>query len=195
MAEASLFTIRNTADNPPEEIPTASETNHGGSQSRFGLYLSYHAYLFRACQRQTTDRAAFALAAFMVATAPIMERPYIAHHERVLRTRPRRDSAGRSLLTIDIATPTPADVITRIPFVVRGWEQSGTNEFRPPAACDEPVAYTRLTIGLPVPTELLPDPSYADGRIPRVSTARQAVRVLANYANIVCGELLGSLDD
>jgi hypothetical protein len=194
MAEACLFTVRNTADDDVDG-PTTSEIDRGGTRSRFALYLGYHAHLFHTGDHQTTDRAAFALAAFMVATAPIMERPYIARHDRVLRTRPRRDNAGRRQLTIDIATPTPADLTIRIPFEARGWERAATHEFTPPAACDEPAAYTQLTIGLPIPIDLLPDPSYEDGRAPRVSTARQAVRVLANYANVVCGDLLGSLDD
>lgn len=181
---ARLLTLRDIDDAP----------GAAGGSSRLQRYLNLYRHLFVVDGAPTGDRATFVAAAMQIASAPTMSPPCIAAHPRVRRSSVHVDERGRHALLVDLALPTPGDLRERLPRMAAGWESDyRATTYHPPADYDGPIAFVCLTIGIPVPTDVLPDPAYTDGA-PQLDTVRRALRALTNHASVVCSRLLDGLD-
>lgn len=168
---------------------------HDG-QSRFAEHLARNRWMFRdSSHKLTSDPTRFVAAAFQAGTPPIMIPPYIDTHPRVVRAYPRRDTQGRHLLMAELAIPTPRKIVDHLPGDIRGWERDARGAYRPAVEYDRGLAYVRLTLGVPIRPDLLPQPRYDRHGVPDLDFARRALRAATTHANAVCAQLLGSLDD
>lgn len=171
-------------------------TDTRDGHSRFAHHLAQNRWMFRdSKQKLTSDPARFVAAAFQAGTSPIMNPPYIGTHPQVVRAYPRSDTQGRHLLMAELAIPTPRKIADQLPGDIRGWERDGRREYRPALEYDRVLAYVRLTLGVPIRPDLLPEPGYDERGVPYLDIARRALRAVTNHASAVCAQLLGSLDD
>lgn len=170
-------------------------TDTRDGHSRFAHHLTQNRWLFRDSNHElTSNPVRFVAAAFQAGTAPIMLPPYIGTHPRVVRAYPRSDTHGRYLLMAELAIPTPRKIVDQLPSDLRGWERDGHGEYRPALEYDRVLAHVRITLGVPIRPDLLPEPGY-DGRgVPYLDIARRALRAVTTHASAVCAPLLGSLD-
>jgi hypothetical protein len=170
-------------------------TSASDGVSRYGAYLRDHADLFDpwrdAPQGVTGDPVEFAVAAFKVATGPIMSPGYVRWHGRV-----QGYDAGRSehdsglLLTVTLAVPAPV----RLPWSWRGWERDFHDRYREPDD-RRPVGLARLELRWPVGTGQLPTPSRPRRLgMPNLRDATRAVAVLVEQVNATVGPVLAELE-
>jgi hypothetical protein len=163
--------------------------------SRYGAYLAGHAGLFdpwgKASDGITRDPVEFAIAAFKVATGPIMSPGYIRWHGRVRdygATWSEHD--GRLVLSVTLATPSPV----RLPWDWRGWEQDFHDHWWEPDD-RRPAGLARLELRWPVPTDRLPIPDRPRRPgVPNLADATGAVAVLVEQVNAACGLVLADLE-
>lgn len=167
---------------------------HG--RSRFAHYLARNRTMFHTGGgNPTTDPARFAAVAFQIASPPVMDPPYIAAHTRLVRAYPLRDQSARRALVVELAMPTPRHLTGLLPDPHRGWERDdATGHYRPPTELDQPTVHLRLTIGVPIRPELLPQPRYDDHGNPDLDTARTALRALTTHVSALCAHLISGLD-
>lgn len=171
-------------------------TDAGDGHSRFAEHLARNRWMFRdSSHKLTSDPTRFVAAAFQAGTPPIMIPPYISTHPRVVRAYPRRDTPGRHLLMAELAIPTPRKIADHLPGDIRGWERDARGAYRPAVEYDRLLAYVRLTLGVPIRPDLLPNPRYDRHGVPDLDIARSALRAATNHANAVCAPLLAILDD
>lgn len=164
--------------------------------SRYAHHLTQNRWMFRDSNHKlTSDPVRFAAAAFQAGTAPIMNPPYIGTHSRVVRAYPRSDTQRRYLLMAELAIPTPRKITDQLPGDIRGWELDGRGAYRPALEYDRVLAYVRLTLGVPIRPDLLPEPGYDERGVPYLDIARRALRAVTTHASAVCAPLLASLDD
>lgn len=195
----ALIAVLNSADlSDSDGSGNERGWSHGDGPSRYGRSLERNADKFYLeGRRPTRKRNCFAAASFTCAMAPWMDPPYVRGHRRVLSLRCRCDESGAVWVAIDIAMPLPDEVAIRVPFAdLVGWQpvgRDGEGLLQVPEGGSAVVACMRLHLGLPVPVELLPIPRYR-GPGPDLGAARNAVRCIANYANVTCEQLLGDLD-
>jgi hypothetical protein len=169
--------------------------NASDGVSRYGAYLRDHAELFDPWQEApdgvTGDPVEFAIAAFKVATGPIMSPGYVRWHGRVcdyVATRSEHD--GRLLLSVTLATPSPV----RLPWDWRGWERDFHDRYLEPDD-RRPVGLARLELRWPVATDQLPTPSRPRRpSVPNPRDAARAVAVLVDQVNATCGPVLADLE-
>jgi hypothetical protein len=165
--------------------------------SRYGAYLRDHADLFHpyweeAPNRVTADPVEFAIAAFTVATGPIMSPGYLRWHGRVCdyaTTWSEHDSG--LIVSVTLAVPSPL----RLPWDWRGWERDFHDRYREPDDSRRPVALGRLELRWPVATDQLPTPSRP--RRPGVANlvdAAGAVAALVDQVNTTVGPVLANLE-
>jgi hypothetical protein len=164
--------------------------------SRYGAYLELHAALFdpwhEAPDGVTRDPVEFAVAAFRVATGPIMRPGYLRWHGRV-----RNHGAGRSqddgrlVLSVTLAVPSPV----RLPWDWRGWERDLHGRYLEPDD-RRPVGLARLELRWPVVTDRLPAPRRLRRRpgVPNLRDATRAVGVLVEQVNATVGPVLAELE-
>jgi hypothetical protein len=163
--------------------------------SRYGAYLRDHARLFdpwgEARDGVTTDPVEFAIAAFKVATGPIMSPGYIRWHGRVWDFRATwSEHDGRLSLSVTLATPSPV----RLPWDWRGWERDFHGGWREPDD-RRPVGLCRLELRWPVPTDRLPVPGRPRRPgAPNHRDATRAVAVLVEQVNATVGPVLTELE-
>jgi hypothetical protein len=163
--------------------------------SRYGAYLRDHAHLFDPWQDApdgvTGDPVEFAIAAFKVATGPIMSPGYVRWHGRVRDyAATRSDHDGSLLLSVTLAAPPPV----RLGWDWRGWERDFHGNWLEPDD-RRPVGLARLELRWPVPTAQLPTPRRP--RRPRVANladAAGAVAVLVDQVNATVGPVLAELE-
>jgi hypothetical protein len=163
--------------------------------SRYGAYLRDHARLFDPWQDApdgvTGDPVQFAIAAFKVATGPIMSPGYLRWHGRVCdyaATWSEHD--GRLLLSVTLAVPSPV----RLGWDWRGWERDFHDRYLEPDDA-RPVALARLELRWPVATDQLPAPRRP--RRPGVANlaeAAGAVAMLVDQVNTTVGPVLADLE-
>lgn len=171
-------------------------TDTSDGHSRLAEHLARNRWMFRdSTHKLTSDPTRFVAAAFQAGTTPIMIPPYIGTHPRVVRAYPRRDTQNRHLLMAELAIPTPRKIVDPLPGDLRGWERDARGAYRPAVEYDRVLAYVRLTLGVPIRPDLLPNPRYDRHGVPDLDIVRRALRAATNHANAVCAQLLGSLDD
>jgi len=168
------------------------------ASNRHGRYAAYvvdHADLFdpwgEAPSGVTADPVEFAIAAFRVATGPIMAPGFVRRHGRVCDYRAgRSEDDGRLLLSVTLAVPSPV----RLPWSWRGWERDFHGDYLEPDD-RRPTGLCRLELRWPVPTDLLAVPAPPKvARVPNLRDATRAVRVLVEQVNVTVGPVLADLE-
>jgi hypothetical protein len=163
--------------------------------SRYGAYLRDHAGLFNpwgdAPDGVTGDPVEFTIAAFRVATGPIMSPGYVRWHGSVCdyaATWSEHD--GRLVLSVTLAVPSPV----RLPWDWRGWERDFHDRYLEPDD-SRPVGLCRLKLRWPVATDQLPTPRRP--RRPGVANLRDAARAVEAVVaaiNATVGPVLAGLE-
>jgi hypothetical protein len=164
--------------------------------SRYGAYLKLHGALFdpwgeAGADKVTRDPVEFAIAAFQVATGPIMSPGHLRWHGRVQGHDAGRSAQdGRLVLQVTLAVPSPV----RLPWDWRGWERDFHGRYLEPDD-RRPVGLARLGLRWPVPTDQLPPPRRPKrSGIPNLRDANRAVAVLVDQVNATCGPILADLE-
>jgi hypothetical protein len=176
--------------------PDYDRANASDGQSRYGAYLRSHARLFDPWQDTpegvTQDPVEFAIAAFHVATGPIMWPGYVRWHPRVCHYGvDRNDHDGRLVVSVTLATPAPL----RLPGTSwRGWERDFHDRYLEPEDRG-PVALARLELRWPLDSEKLHRPARPQipGR-PNLVDATTAVAVVVGSVNHTAGPVLAALE-
>jgi hypothetical protein len=163
--------------------------------SRYGAYVKLHAALFdpwhEAPGGVTRDPVEFAIAAFQVATGPIMSPGYLRWHGRVQgHDASRSEHDGRLVVSVTLAVPSPV----RLPWDWRSWEPDFHGRFLEPDD-RRPAGLTRLELRWPVPTDQLPSPRrLRQPGIPNLRDATRAIAVLVAQVNATVGPILAELE-
>jgi hypothetical protein len=163
--------------------------------SRYGAYLRDHADLFDPWQEApdgvTGDPVEFAIAAFKVATGPIMSPGYVRWHGRVCDYGATwSEDDGRLVLSVTLAVPSPV----RLPWSWRGWERDFHDRYLEPDD-RRPVGLARLELRWPVGTDQLPGPGRPRRPgVPNLGDATRAVAALVDQVNTVAGPVLADLE-
>jgi hypothetical protein len=169
--------------------------NASDGVSRYGAYLRDHAGLFdpwgEAPDGITRDPVEFAIAAFKVATGPIMSPGYLRWHGRVCDyAASRSEDDGRLLLSVTLAVPSPV----RLGWDWRGWERDFHDRYLEPDD-RRPVGLCRLVLRGPVPTDRLPTPGRPRWPgVPNLADAAGTVAVLVEQLNATVGPVLAELE-
>jgi hypothetical protein len=169
-------------------------TSASDGVSRYGAYLRDHAELFDPWQEApgqvTGDPVEFAIAAFRVATGPIMAPELVRWHGRVCDYGAGRSDDGRLLLSVTLAAPSPV----RLGWSWRGWDRDFHRDWLEPDD-RHPAGLCRLELRWPVPTDLLtvPAPPRVAG-VPNLGDAKTAVADLVSVINTTLGSVLADLE-
>jgi hypothetical protein len=165
--------------------------------SRYGAYVRDHARLFDPWQDApdgvTTDPVEFAIAAFRVATGPIMSPGFVRWHPRVCGYGAERSDDGEGRLVVSVTLAKPASL--RLPgFTWRGWDRDFGDRFLEPEDRG-PVALARLELRWPLDPEQLHQSARprAVGR-PNLVDATTAVAVVVGWVNHTAGPVLAALE-
>jgi hypothetical protein len=170
-------------------------TSASDGVSRYGAYLRDHAHLFNPWQDApngvTADPVEFAIAAFTVATGPIMSPGYVRWRGRVCDdAATRSEDDGRLLLSVTLAVPSPA----RLPWDWRSWERDFHDRYLEPDD-SRPTGLARLELRWPVATDQLPTPRRPRRPgVPNLRDATGTVAALVDQMNTTCGPVLADLE-
>jgi hypothetical protein len=176
--------------------PDYDRAQASDGQSRYGAYLRDKARLFDPFQDApdgvTTDPVEFAIAAFRVATGPIMSPGLVRWHPRVCGygTEPSEDG-DRLVVSVTLATQAPL----RLPgWSWRGWDRGYRDRYLEPEDRG-PVALGRLELRWPVGSDQLHRPTRprVPGR-PNLVDATTAVAIVVGSANHTAGPVLAALE-
>ncbi len=167
--------------------------------SRYGAYLRGHAGLFApghgedAPEGITQDAGEFAIAAFRVATGPVMSPGYVRWHPRVLD-----HQVGRG------EDPEPGRLVCRVALAIAlplwlgspwwSWTERFGNPWRQPDD-DRHAALASLVLRWPLPVAELPRPGEpARPGLPNLGDAQASVRALVAAINATAGPVLAELE-
>jgi hypothetical protein len=167
--------------------------------SRYGAYLRSHTELFDpwhgqdAPDRITQDPGEFAVAAFRMATGPIMSPGYVRWHPRVLDHQLSygdNPESGRLVCQVTLAISLPLWLGS--PW--RSWTPDLGRDWREPDE-DRHAALARLALRWPLPVASLPHPSTPTrpGH-PNLLDAKASVRALVAAINTTAGPVLAQLE-
>jgi hypothetical protein len=165
--------------------------------SRYGAYLRGHTELFdpwrEAPNGITEDPGEFAIAAFRVATGPIMSPGYLRWHPRVLDHRVDRGEnpePGRLVCTVTLATSLPMWLGS--PWW--SWTSYLGHDWREPDDAKY-AALARLELRWPLPVATLPRPHRpARPGQPNLHDAKASVGALVAEINQTAGPVLAKLE-
>ena len=193
----------------PEERPMTAEllvcwidpdydrANASDGVSRYGAYVRDYARLFDPFQDApdgvTRNPVEFTLAAFRVATGPIMGPGFVRWHGRVCGYGVDRpdDDDGRLVVSVTLATQAPL----WLPGLAwRGWERDFHDRFLEPEDRGR-VALARLELRWPLGRDQLhrPAPPRVPGR-PNLADAATAVATVVGSVNHTAGPVLAALE-
>ena len=172
-------------------------TNASDRVSRYGAYLRSHTELFdpwhEARKGITEDPGEFAIAAFQVASGPIMSPGYVCWHPRVLdHTVGYGDDPdpGRLVLKVVLATFLP----TWLGSAWWSWTTYMGREWSEPDDAKH-AALARLELRWPLPVATLPRPRPpARPGQPNLHDAKASVRALVAQINQTAGPVLAKLE-
>ncbi len=167
--------------------------------SRYGAYLRGHTSLFDpwhgedASDGITQDPGEFAIAAFDVATGPIMSPGYIAWHPRVLAyTVSHGDNPDPRRLVCKVTLATALPLWLGSPW--RSWTEYLGRDWREPDQ-DRHAALASLVLRWPLAVAGLPHPSTpARPGLPNLADAKASVRALVAAINATAGPVLAKLE-
>ena len=167
--------------------------------SRYGAYLRSHAELFDdpwgedAPDGVTQDAGEFAVAAFRVATGPIMSPGYVRWHPRVLDHKVSRGEdpePGRLVVKVTLATAVPMWLGS--PWW--RWTERFGHPWREPDD-DRHAALASLALRWPLPVADLPRPRPPRrAGVPNLADAEASVRALVAEINATAGPVLAKLE-
>jgi hypothetical protein len=163
--------------------------------SRYGAYLANNAGLFdpwgEAPDGITRDPVEFAIAAFTVATGPIMSPGLVRWHSRVQgHQAARSEHDGRLVVSVTLAVGSPV----RLAWDWQGWERDLHGHWREPDD-RRPAGLARLELRWPVPTDQLPTPGRPRRPdLPNLRDATRAVGVLVEQVDATVGPVLADLE-
>jgi hypothetical protein len=167
--------------------------------SRYGAYLRTHTKPFAPWQDEdapggiTQDPADFAIAAFTVATGPIMSPGYVVWHPRVTDynvSRGENPEPGRLVLQVTLATDLPMWLGGRW----WSWTERYGRRWREPDD-DRPAALASLELRWPLATSTLPRPRPPrQPGVPNLADAKASVRALVEAINAIAGPVLAKLE-
>ncbi|HEY5990499.1 MAG TPA: hypothetical protein VIV12_29530 [Streptosporangiaceae bacterium] len=167
--------------------------------SRYGAYLRSHSGLFDPWHDQdaadgiTQDPGEFAIAAFRVATGPIMSPGYVGWHPRVLDyqvSHGDNPEPGRLVLKVTLATSLPLWLGS--PWW--SWTEYLGRDWREPDE-DRHAALASLALRWPLPVASLPRPRPpARPGVPNLADAKASVRALVTAINATAGPVLAKLE-
>ena len=167
--------------------------------SRYGAYLRGHTELFDPWHGEdapggiTRDPGEFAIAAFRVATGPIMSPGYVGWHPRVLDykvSHGENPEPGRLVLKVTLATSLPlwlgSPWWSWTPYLGRDWCQPDDDRY---------AALASVALRWPLPVVNLPHPSTPTrpGQ-PNLADAKASVRALVAAINTTAGPVLAKLE-
>jgi hypothetical protein len=174
-------------------------TNASDRVSRYGAYLRGHTELFSPWHGEETpdgiarDPGEFAIAAFRVATGPIMSPGYVRWHPRVLDYKLDRGldpEPGRLVCSVTLATSLPLWLGS--PW--RSWTDYLGHPWREPDDAQH-AALARLELRWPIPDATLPRPRPpARPGQPNLHDAKAAVWALVAQINQTAGPVLAKLE-
>jgi hypothetical protein len=172
-------------------------SNASDRVSRYGAYLRGHTELFDPWQDApggiTQDPGEFAIAAFRVATGPIMSPGYVRWHPRVLDYKLDRGldpEPGRLVCSVTLATF--PSLWLGSPW--RGWTEWFGDPWREPDDAKH-AALARLELRWPIPDATLPRPRPpARPGQPNLRDAKASVRALVAQINQTAGPVLVKLE-
>jgi hypothetical protein len=165
--------------------------------SRYGAYLRGHTELFDPWQEAsdgvTRDPGEFAVAAFGVATGPIMSPGYVGWHPRVLDhqvSHGDNPEPGRLVLKVTLAISLPLWLGS--PW--RSWTPDLGRDWCEPDE-DRHAALARLQLRWPLAVASLPRarPPARPGQ-PNLADAEASVRALVAAINATAGPVLATLE-
>jgi hypothetical protein len=167
--------------------------------SRYGAYLRSHTEEFEPWRGEdapdgiTRDPGEFAVAAFGVATGPIMSPGYVCWHPRVLDHQVSYGddpTPGRLVLKVTLAISLP--VWLGSPW--RSWTSyMGRDWYEPDQDRHAGLASLELRWPLPVTSLPHPSPSARPGQ-PNLADAKASVRALVAAINATAGPVLAKLE-
>jgi hypothetical protein len=172
-------------------------SNASDRVSRYGAYLRGHTELFDPWQDApggiTQDPGEFAIAAFRMATGPIMSPGYVRWHPRVLDYKLDRGldpEPGRLVCSVTLATF--PSLWLGSPW--RGWTEWFGDPWREPEDAKH-AALARLELRWPIPDATLPRPRPpARPGQPNLRDAKASVRALVAAINQTAGPVLVKLE-
>jgi hypothetical protein len=167
--------------------------------SRYGAYLRGHTKLFDPWHGEdapdgiTRDAGEFAIAAFRVATGPMMSPGYVRWHPRALDhqvSHGDNPEPGRLVLQVTLAIALPLWLGS--PW--RSWTERFGDPWREPDD-DRHAALARLALRWPLPVADLPRPRLpARAGQPNLHDAKASVRALVGEINATAGPVLAKLE-
>ena len=167
--------------------------------SRYGVYLRGHAELFDLSWEEdayggiTRDAGEFAVAAFRVATGPIMSPGYVGWHPRVLDhqvSHGDNPEPGRLICQVTLAVSLPL----RLGSPWWSWTQYLGRDWCEPDE-DRHAALASLVLRWPLPIASLPRPDRpARSGVPNLGDAKASVRVLVAAINATAAPVLATLE-
>lgn len=173
--------------------------------SRYGAYVRQNAKMFEDPWddriKITADPADFAVAAWRVATGPIMGPGYVRYAARILSVAFQTNDHDGSLLA-DVTIPTPAPTaLRRVVIGFNEWARSGSwdspdRQFHEPdgeALAKRPTVLPTIRLLLPIAGDRLPEPASASARL-LVSDAKASVAALVAELNRQVKPVLEALE-
>jgi hypothetical protein len=172
-------------------------TNASDRVSRYGAYLRAHTELFDPWHDApggiTQDPGEFAIAAFRVATGPIMSPGYVRWHPRVLDYKLDRGldpEPGRLVCSVTLATSLPlwlgSPWWSWTTYMGREWSEPDDAKH---------AALAQLELRWPLPVATLPHPYRpASPGHPNLRDAKASVRALVEVINQTAGPVLAKLE-
>jgi len=165
--------------------------------SRYGAYLRGHTELFDPWEDAsggiTQDPGEFAIAAFRVATGPIMSPGYVCWHPRVLDYKVSHGDnpePGRLVCQVTLATSLPLWLGS--PWW--SWTERFGDPWREPDD-DRHAALASVALRWPLPVATLPRPrTPARPGQPNLRDAEASVRALVEAINTTAGPVLAKLE-
>jgi len=165
-------------------------------RSRYGAYVAQWRHVFHdegSEHPPTTCPLRFAVAAWTVATPPIMAPGYVTAHPRIQNTAMHWDDDSRVAVAVHIAVPAPP-VTNRLPSRWSGWARdSWSLRWQDPYNVDGVTVLSSLTIRIPLIADRLPTPQYEQD-VPNALVAKEAVAAICRIANAELEDLLSALD-
>lgn len=164
--------------------------------SRYSAYLASHRHMFVPDPpggSPTSDPVEFTIAAWSIATAPIMWPGYVSCHPRIQDATIHWDDDQRAALAVKIAVPAPP-IVNRLSTRWAGWvREESPLRWRDPHDNDGLTVLSTVTIRVPLVPERLPVPRYNAGT-PDSTSAKLAVGAVCRGVNAELDELLTALD-
>lgn len=167
--------------------------------SRYGVYLAQRPRDFAGWDPEPLSPSEFAVAAWRIATAPIMHPGYVRTRPDLVGIRAGfAEDEPSAVLTVSVPL-LHHDLVVRLPYEWRDWQPRHyrhDNSYSEWTAPDDqrPAVLATAEVRVPVPEALLPVPKHLRGP-GLLADAREAVFTLAELVNDKAGPVVARLRD